>query len=336
MQPDIEGILIKDCTGQELTQSEYLILKDWLSKSDKNQRIHAQMKLVFLYPKDFNMDEIRNDVWSDIQKSAQELSLPTKFQKLFHFGLKTAAVFILVFSLALIIYWMKTGNPLRHETLAEVQLVWKESLPGQKTTTTLPDGTLIKLNADSKILFPENFIGDTREVTLYGEAFFDVAKDEKKPFVIKTKDIQIQVLGTSFNVKAYPGADVSEVSVASGRVAVENAYQKIDLVPGEKVCYQSASRSMVKDRFTWEEAYGWKDNILLFRESGFDEIRERLSRWYGVELLIDGRLPDSTKKYFGSYQDPSLREVLEGLSYVYGFTFEIDKKKIYINFKTNG
>ncbi len=88
------------------------------------------------------------------------------------------------------------------ESLPEIALIEKVSLPGQKITTILPDGTHVKLNADSKIIVPSRFSGDRREVTLIGEAFFDVARDESKPFLINTENMKVEVLGTSFNVSA--------------------------------------------------------------------------------------------------------------------------------------
>jgi len=334
MQPDIEDILIKDCTNQELTPQEHLLLKDWLCKSAKNQWIHAQMKMACLSPGVQDTEKIRESVWAGLQKKINDDAGYAKKPAAFSgYWMKAAAVLFILVATGLIVYQVKTSGIFGGRETAETPLIWKESLPGQKITTYLPDGTLVKLNAESKISYPKTFNEGVREVTLSGEAFFEVVKDDAKPFVVKTRDIQAVVLGTSFNVKSYPKEELSEVAVASGRVAVENTGRRIEIEPGEKVSYQTASGSMAKEKFKWEEAYGWKDDILLFAGSSLSEVVERLRRWYGAAFVMEGNVPDESKRFSGRYKNPTLRAALEGLSYVYGFEYEIENETVFIRFK---
>ena len=201
------------------------------------------------------------------------------------------------------------------------------SLPGQKITTSLPDGTIVKLNADSKLTVPETFSTDRREVSLHGEAFFDVARDESRPFIIHTKDIDVEVLGTSFNVRSYLNEEPSIVAVATGKVGVSGEDKRETLTRGEKVVYTPSTGSMIKGLLDEEEEFGWKENILLFDRQTLPEVIQKLSRWYGVEFLQHEGI-QVEKKFSGRYKDPSLRGVLEGLSYVYGFEYEIDGQKV--------
>lgn len=333
LKPEIEDILLKECTNQELTHPESLIFEAWLNQDHRHRKIYTQMRMVFLHPKAEHMAKLRKGVWSGLQK---DLNAPATFseriRKISHYWMKIAAVFILGISIGLIAYLFHTSHSIETTSPAEVKVIEKVSLPGQKVTTALPDGTMVKLNADSRILVPDHFTGRTREVTLYGEAFFEVARDESKPFVIRTKDIEVEVLGTSFNVKSYPGKDLSIVSVATGKVAVtDNDERRVDLIPGEKISYDSDSRSMVKEEFEWEEEYGWKENILLFTGNDFTEIKEKLSKWYGVEFTVESGTLDFSKKFTGKYIDPPLNAVLEGLSYVYDFSYYVDKKTVILN-----
>lgn len=334
--PDLIDILIKDFTNQELAEDENKSLKAWLNESPKNEELYAQMKLAFLSPKSEDIKKIRGEIFSDIQKKNKvtgKNSIGDRDTN--YYWIRVAAIVVICFSIVLTYYQFKIKSTEESVGLTEVQMVGKVSQPGQKITTSLPDGTLVKLNGNSKILYAENFIGGTREVFLYGEAFFEVVRDETKPFVIKTKDIQVQVLGTSFNIKSYPGNETSIVSVESGKVAVTDLdHQSTALLPGEKLSYLSNLGSMIKDKYNWEEEYGWKDNILVFHEDTFDEILVRLGNWYGVEFKQEGDLLNGNKSFSGRYNNPTLKAVLEGLSYVYDFNYALDKDRVIINDKS--
>ncbi|MEO7048586.1 MAG: FecR family protein, partial [Ferruginibacter sp.] len=121
--------------------------------------------------------------------------------------------------------------------------------PGSKSQVTLPDGTVVILNADSKLTYPDNFLGDTREVSLEGEAFFKVAHNKKKPFIIHSKAMDIKVLGTVFNVKAYPQESTSEATLISGSIEVtltNHSNEKIMLKPSEKITVSNGT-SIIKE-----------------------------------------------------------------------------------------
>jgi ferric-dicitrate binding protein FerR (iron transport regulator) len=335
LPPDIEDILLKDLNNQDLTEAENEALQIWLNESHKNENIYAQMKLAYLSPSSEDLNKIRNEIFSDIQRKIKPTQKTSReFGGIGYYWFRAAAIVVFSFTLAFILFQLRNKGQEEIIGLTEVQMVGKVSQPGQKITTSLPDGTLVKLNGDSKILYAEHFSGGTREVILYGEAFFDVVRDESKPFVIKTKDIQVQVMGTSFNIKSYPGNETSIVSVESGKVAVTDlVHQTMALFPGEKISYNSDFGTMNKDQFNWEVEYGWKDNILVFHEDTLDEILERLGKWYGVELKQEGEFPNWNKSFSGRYNNPTLKAVLEGLSYVYDFNYAIGTDTVILNNK---
>jgi len=333
LKPEIEEILIKECTDQELSAGERAVLTDWLKQSKRHGRILAQMRLTFLHPNAQNRAQIQGEVWADLQSRLVPETAHLEKGRKRNYWTKVAVVLVVCLSLG----WLtlqSIGQFGRQDNAAnEIKVIEKVSLPGQKFITSLPDGTIVKLNAESKIIVPDRFVGDTREITLFGEAFFDVAKDKSKPFIINTKDIKVEVVGTSFNVRSYPGKDCSIVAVATGKVAVTSGNEQEHLIPGEKLSYQSDLGKMEKGSFDWEEEFGWKDNILVFKGSNFSEILEKLSSWYGVEFKIEGNIHELNKKFSGRYQDATLSSVLDGMSYVYDFTYQTDKKKIILKTK---
>jgi transmembrane sensor len=227
--------------------------------------------------------------------------------------------------------------------------------PGTKSKIKLPDGTQVWLNADSKLIYGDNFSGENREVSLIGEAFFDVVKDKEHPFVIHTKTFDIRVLGTAFNVRSYPNDAITETALIRGIVEVtphNNPDKKIILNPYEKLILQNSdslattARSSsktngnnetlmvleklhmdTKDSSTTETS--WVKNTLAFDGEPLEDVALKLERWYDVKIIIaDKKL--SRAKYTGAYTNESLEEVLGSLKFTGKFNFNIKGKEVVI------
>ena len=327
----MEEIIFKECKSEELTHAEKIKLQQWLSESSHNRKVYAQLKLALLSPDEQRREEIKEEVWGLINESDPTSIIDKKPVVNMGYWVRIAAILVLGISLAI---FLRFYGPLTQDNLVEFKVIEKVSLPGQHITTKLPDGTIVQLNGDSKIIFPENFKDEMRNVQLQGEAFFEVKRDESKPFIISTHDIQVRVLGTSFNVKSYPEEDQSIVAVATGKVAVSDISDeemKLNLLPGEKVThFRLENRGLLKEKYDFESELGWTEKMLVFKESQFDQITKELSRWYGVEFEITNTKIDFTQKFSGRYEDPTINGVLEGISFVYGFKYEITGNKILI------
>ncbi|WP_020526122.1 FecR family protein [Flexithrix dorotheae] len=218
------------------------------------------------------------------------------------------------------------------------EIVWitKETQKGEKLNLKLADGSTVKLNSESKITFPEKF-GNTREIALEGEAFFQVTRFESpRPFIVKTGDISTKVLGTSFNIDYQNNNQSVQVAVVTGKVAVEDKISatEVTLLPFEYVSFDQDG--VVKGNYDFETILGWKDNILVLESAGLEEISKKLSCWFGYDFEIDPDLKVA-RKFSGKFKDKSLIEVLEGISYASNIDFEIDKKnnKVFIISKNN-
>lgn len=225
--------------------------------------------------------------------------------------------------------------------------------PGSKSKINLPDGTLVWLNADSKITYGEDYNGTQREVELTGEAYFDVVKDKIKPFIIHTKSIRIKVLGTAFNVRSYPNEKTSETSLIRGSVEVtmnDNPDKKIILKPNEKLVVKDItvkSLQKIKDFSSDEtpllklvplhyingdtasvETY-WTKNKLAFDGETLESVAQKIERWYAVKIIIkDEGL--KTENYTSAFEDESLPEVLNALKLTGNFKYTINKKEVTI------
>lgn len=161
-------------------------------------------------------------------------------------------------------------------------------------TITLPDGTLVSLNSDTRLTYPKKFSGKTREVSFEGEAFFEVKPDKNKPFIIHAGQAQIKVLGTSFNVSAYPQTEQVEVVVETGRVQVSEQTTKTNeliLTPGDKGTLVYSSHSLHKTMNQNPNYLAWKTRILTFKATSLAEVIGELEKVYKVNIrLADQKL----------------------------------------------
>lgn len=185
-------------------------------------------------------------------------------------------------------------------------------------TFALPDGTLVSLNSNTRINYPEKFNGNTREVTIEGEAFFEVKPDKTKPFIIHAGKAQIKVLGTSFSVSAYPATKQVEVIVETGRVqvtnkATETATNELILVPGDKGTLVYASNSLQKTTNQDPNFIAWKTRNLTFKATSLNEVILNLEKVYKVNIsLADPKLNELLlTAQFNNYSLDFILKVIE-------------------------
>lgn len=190
---------------------------------------------------------------------------------------------------------------------------------GTRTDFLLPDGSKGRLNGGSSLKFPIQFTGKAREVRLSGEAYFEVVSNSKNPFVVSTKNIDIKVTGTSFNVTAYDDEPNSEVTLKDGRVEIFKKNAEISKSIGILKPEQSFVYNVIADsgkiQFTnTTDVLSWMDGKLTFKYKPFEEIVRMLNRRYNADIVILSKSLDSYI-YYGTFQDETLDEVLKLLKY---------------------
>ena len=260
------------------------------------------------------------------QRKGIQFNKPSRFASTFK-KLAVAASISIIVVIAGFLIFSETNQPA--DNIEVVELQTKKVPAGIKYTMKLQDGTVVKLNSSSSITYPEQFADSARVVFLEGEAFFEVEKDSLKPFIIKTGLSETQVLGTSFNVKAYHQQSI-EVAVISGSVKIKNAYGSEQvLAPYQMGVMNEDNQQIVTDQFDVKHVIGWKDGILIFNKAEFKEIIRKLSLWYGVEFQIDADL-QVNGVYSGEFRNETLEDVLNGIAYSSGFNFKIENKNVYV------
>lgn len=235
----------------------------------------------------------------------------------------------------------QTGNTLLLHKNSETKeaLVYNTlTVPyGKRFKVQLSDGTLVDLNAGSSLKYPVNFIeGENRHVFLKGEAFFDVAKDKKHPFIVNANEIDIRVLGTKFNVSSYPEDENINTVLIEGSVSTYkkgetyNPEKATILKPGYKAAWHKKNNIINVDKTNIEVHTAWIDGRLILHEIPFNDILKKLERQYNVIFVNNNKTLES--RYFTAKFDvEDIYQVVESLSYSGNFTYKFDEDKIIIN-----
>lgn len=231
-----------------------------------------------------------------ILKSIQQNNSRSAFSRRnYIYSIAASVAFILVLSLAAF-YFLGVFNNNSNE------INWAENITqnGQKIILSLPDGSSITLNGNSRLKYPQKFEAQIRDVYLEGEAFFNIAHDSSKPFVVHTKNISTTVLGTKFNVHAFSNSDEISVSLVEGTVKVTNKEKNgvkgnIILKPNQKLVYNLDNDISEVKGFDYLQEIGWKDNILVFNDEPLEKVFTRLEIAYGIKFELNNKAYEKIK-----------------------------------------
>jgi ferric-dicitrate binding protein FerR (iron transport regulator) len=289
-------------------------------------------------------DNIHQSVIEDaLQKTLQRLDLPVAAPVIplkqgarskWFVRVGAAAAIIIVAGLA---FFFLSAR--REKEGAQAALVEKQNSKGVKSTIELTDGSKIWLNADSKIQYPTVFTGNTREVYMNGEAFFEVAKDPSRPFIIHLSNGTVKVLGTSFNIRAYDNEKTIEASVATGRIAFIPKYEKnrkkqdtVFLTPDNKARYLFYQEEVITEPTISREDKAWTEGKLIFKAMTLEDICTRLERNFGKKVVFVSDRPRQFR-LTGSFQNNSLEDIMYYLHKSMDFNYKITDTELLIGDK---
>lgn len=323
---------------------EGLFWNAWLNDHPEKKEIadHARKMLLSIgfQDKSFTNKEI-TDLWSNIKNEtflSEQSALPNDIiiARLNPWRFLKVAAVLLPFIFASILFLFYRDAPV--EQSAPVSEVLEKFNPkGQKLTVFLSDGSKVKLNAESKIRYQKPFDDDQRVVYLEGEAFFEVVPDKNRPFIVRSANLETRVLGTSFNVKAYPDEHTINVAVKTGMVSVIDTEQKlaksqnksIVLSPTEMVSFSLANKDMSVTNYDPKEVLSWSEGILYFNDATMEQFVAELERWYGIDIVVN-RKTKIKKGIVGEFKDQSLEEILLGTHEASQFDYEFKNGKVII------
>ncbi len=280
-------------------------------------------------------------------KFQDDLDFETKRKGIYSYFKNPVLVFaslafiILSSSLYFSIFYTSTNKEVRVDIFAG---------KGIRKEIKLPDGTFVRLNSDSKLSYDLDMQNHgQREVILTGEAFFKVAHDKKRPFIVKTNKIAIKVLGTEFNVKDYPGDRESETTLIKGSIELtinDRSEQKFLLKPSEKFALtkrsekpadkDSSSVLMIENispvkvgNEEYLEEISWTENMIVFQNESFEDLLPKLERWYNVRIILDDPTIRSYR-FTGVFINENVIQALEAMQLIKSFNYKLTDNEVKI------
>lgn len=305
----LDGEKINHFFSGECSEEDSLFTNETFCNDDVQGELkHLLLKQFYELPEDDrnkrDLDHILYKIHYDIN-TKNSVKNDSLFSKFVIWSVRIAGVIIL----PLVVLWGIKGylnNTQANETWIEIVApAWT------RVQFTLPDGTVGWLNSNSRVKYNGNFIND-RHVTLTGEVFFDVYKDKKRPFTVTTKDVNVNVLGTRFNIASYENERNIEVVLEEGKLIFnDNSMNKPYMMsPNDLVTYDKTTKIYSTEVVQTHKYLSWTEGKLVFRNDPLDVIARRLERWYNVDVEINGCLNEDLR-WRATFIDDSLEEVLD-------------------------
>jgi len=322
---EIQDIITK-VLANSANKEEQDLLNDWLREKPENQRSfelkRQQWEEMLLLVEVEDKKRVFANIKNKIGQETKVVDFNERVSRKKSMGwMRIAASVVTFISLGALSYY-EISDPFSHLNLIGYNLV--EADAGEQQSQLLADGSTVYLNGDSRLKYKINSEANERQLYLEGEAFFDVARDETKPFVIGLEDSQVQVLGTSFNIKAYPEDGQISTSVLTGRVAFEaSRSESLILVPGNKGVIDKDKNSIAKLDVDNSMDIAWMDKALHFENTSLSDIAKSLYRMYGVTIkLVDGSLKDL--RITAEFENEDINEIFKILEMTNEFSYKIE------------
>ena len=331
-----KSLLLKYISGQTC-KAESDFVEEWVNESERNKKYLAQMMNLWIFqnmPDEQASDQEVSDIWREIKKkeSNKGYSIPKKT-----FWAVAASLFIL---LTLGLGFLFRNN----NSFVTPRYVSKNQQPnkylytekGVKAKLTLPDSSIVWLNSDSKLYYPDEFKNDIREITLCGEAYFEVKHEPERPMIVNTnKGFKLEVLGTTFNLKSYDNDNQAQTTLYSGSINII-----VDDVSGGQ---PTITKMQPNDVITIYEnrtsknihlpdptvCSAWKDGKIIFDNLPMDEAIKIMERWHGIEFEVKD--PKILKqKITANFDSESIVRVMDLIRMTSFIDYKIDGKKVYL------
>jgi ferric-dicitrate binding protein FerR (iron transport regulator) len=297
-----------------ISQDEEKALNEWIDSSTTNKQVYFQIKELWYHKQDQTnnsqaiaaYDKLINRI-----KFAEVVQSQTRVQRIslqVNQFVKYAAIIFFFLSFSFLSYYYVTEENSKNEFCTI-------SVPkGNKSEIVLPDGSKIWLNNNSKLVYPKKFNKSEREVELIGEGYFEVQRNTKIPFIVKTSDVSIKVLGTKFNISAYPNDKFIETTLISGKVTVqsnENPEVVSTLNPGESMTFDKLNNQTAITPVDTKFYTYWMKGEFVFRDEKFETLAKRIERIYNVEIIFEDQTLKE-KTYTGDFKvDDNIYNILE-------------------------
>lgn len=315
----------------EATEEQEQTAAEWL-KDHENAEMFRQLKRIDSLTSDLNLLQ-----QFDLQKGKQQVRRKYRLNKIAFVSTWVQRVAAVLFLPALLAgaWFYQQKNKLSEEMTVLMVSQDINTQPGTKTHLFLPDSTEVWLNAASRLHFPSAFVGNERRISLQGEAIFKVYKNKKKPFIVSTSSMDIEAVGTEFNVSAYSGDLKFSTTLAEGKVKITDRVKSDEVMflePGTQLNYDTKNKTYRAETVRVQDVIAWRDGVLIFNETPFYEVAAKLGRWFNADIQIDDQ-SIANYRFTGKFTSESLDQVMELLTLTTPIAYSTSKREV-LNDKT--
>jgi transmembrane sensor len=358
MRPHNIEYLLNRFKEKTINREELELLRSYFNSDQPGNDLNTHFDKVWaekhLTKENFNIEKNFDKILSQLNVDSK--NKPAGALKLRRFIIRTIS-YAAIFILGIGFFSLYNINKDKSFSFNQEKFVTITIPYGSKSKVDLPDGSKVILNSGSFLKYPVTFGADIRKVEFNGEAYFDIAKNKKVPFIVSTSGIHIKVLGTTFNVKSYPEDKSIETTLVTGSIEIFNEKNKqqpakhIYLKPNQKISIPK-NNTQTKDKIrniptpatktekitpkavletdvNSADYIAWKDNKLVFDNERFCDIMLKMERWYDVSIEIHS--PEiSNERFSGKFEKETLQQSLDAISLIAPIRYEIVKKKVEI------
>lgn len=301
------------------------VLQEWLTGSESNRQELERYRRIWEESANYmDMDVFdTNRAWVKIDKTNhRKVSLQRRLKNISYTLSGIAAAVLLMVALSLT-GWFDREQEVTVSLTADY---------GNRSEIVLPDGSTVKLNSGSEVTYAYNPQRKVREVRFQGEGYFDVSKS-KRPFVVKMANgVEVKVLGTTFNLKAYPDDPTIRASLIEGYIELEHQNDRLVMKAGEMAEFDKRTNRLEQVEGDLSHSYGWLKNKLYMDDMSLADVCKYLERWYNVDIAVQEDLGEQIR-YNGVIQEDTIAEVMEALSKLSNIAYHVKGKHISITSK---
>jgi len=307
--------LISEYYYQTITERDLIILQEWVARNPAHENEFREAILILDAAKLYYKEPLnQNGSWAKIASHIHKKEEPVK-RKISYFNLAVAASLFLVTASNMYFFRHK-------ETIAENPFTEIVNPNGQQSSLILPDSSIVYLNAGSKLKYPKHFNAAKRVVQLEGEAFFDVRHKSRQPFIIRTGKVSTTVLGTSFNIKAFPLENQVAVTVKTGKVGVvfqQQGHSAVTsfLYPDQQLQIDTKKNEIHQNEINAAAICDWRNYKMAFYNASFSEITSTLERTYKLHIELEDKGLESLKLTTSFYKN-SVDQMMKTLAELSG------------------
>ncbi len=320
--PHIDHLITK-YLDKSITQEESAELRQFLAKNKANLSYFVEMRDLWLYSSAIWQPVVstKTALLSLLKKIKQAVTR-SKIQRAIYYTTQIAAIIIIGVILYTIVNADSPAINSTHTVLTAAH----------KSRVTLPDGSIVWLNSDSKLVYPEVFSPTERVVSLEGEGFFDVVKNRARPFIVKSHGQEIKVLGTSFNVRNRANSDYAETTLVSGLIALRFDGDSIPIIlsPNEQIKYSKSGHSFQKSTVLAHEHIVWATGKMIFNNEKFTDVIPYLEKKYQIQIICPDKVADTLYLTLVVRNEPK-EEIFKEISRISHLKYTIHENTVYLS-----